>query len=953
MSALLMLLSLSAAAFAPDARVHTGSEPALIRRFDPVQQEALRRSDAWRSFRAGVGEGWVARFSEATGLPIRAFGPPIPLAATGTAAELDRSLRAVLSQGAAGLVGVPWSSLRLGHAQWVEAKQAWIVRYDQVLATPADPAGGGLRPSAGDFGPALSYGQATVYGGALHVWVQGGAITSLSAQTFPEAEGMALTPRLSREAARQIAQRRGPDTRASAAVGEVLVALPVETALGVELRLCWMVRTTVGGALPARYVSFVDAETGRLWNVHNEVRYLTGQLLGRHPTRMTTDPTEDSALSFLRVTGSGGGSADTDVDGNFSVSGGTASARLRDGVFFEVDNRGGSDASFSWSDTTAVWTTSNASQAELSSYAFLSHVRELWDPYVGDTGYTTERMTSSVNIDDVCNAYYDGSLNFFRSGSGCNNTGELLDVNFHEWGHGMHAYAANTFSVDGSVGEGAADTVAFLFTDDAVMARGFMTDGSGIREVSANRVYPDDLIGEVHEDGLIFGGGGWDLWGLLREELGEEAALARMQLLLVDALRTNPTLGDSYDAYLFADDDNGDLSDGTPNQCAIIEAWALHGLGPGGGTGGLVALEHEAIGDQPEGLSSYPLTAEVLNLAPGCVEADLSAAQLFYSVDGGDWISAPLSLSGGIVEGAIPGQPAGSLVSYYIEGTAGSSTASSPAGGVITPFSFVVGELTPLWCSDFEDDDAGFTSALLAGEDIEGANDWQWDAPRGEGGDPARAASGRRVWGTDLAPDRNWNGQYQDDRHTRLSSPPIDISGYERVVLQYNRWLQVEDGVFDQANILANDTLVWTNYATRASDGGKHHLDAVWTAHNVLLPTDEAEISLAWEIVSDGGLTFGGWTIDDVCVYGIAAVPGGADDGGDDGVDDGSDDGAVDSGQPGGPTVDDTGAAFGADGLPDDQKVSACACATGRQGPLGAALPVVLVAGLAMLRRRR
>lgn len=951
MSAVLLLLSLTASAFAPDARVHTGSEPTLIRRFDPVQQEALRRSEGWRGFRSGVGAGWVARFSEHTGLPARAFGPPIPLAEAGSEASVDRSVRAALGQSSAGVIGVPWSSLRLGHAQWVPSKQAWILRYDQVLPVAADPAGGALRPEVGDFGAALAHGQATVYGGALHVWVQDGAITSFSAQTFPEAEagGLSLAPRLSRAAAREIAQRRGPDPRPSSAEGEVLIVLPVETALGVELRLCWQVRTTVGGTLPARYVSFVDAETGRLWNVHNEVRYLSGELLGRHPTRATTDPLIDSPLAFLRVSGSGGGSDDTDLDGVFDVSGESASARLRDGVFFDVDNRGGSDAAFSWSDSSAVWTTSDASQAELSSYVFLNAVRLLWDPFIGDTDYSTERMSSSVNINDVCNAYYDGNVNFFRAGSGCNNTGELLDVNFHEWGHGLHAYAAGTFSVDGSVGEGAADTVAFLYTADSVMARGFMTDGSGIREVASNRVYPDDVVDQVHTDGLIFGGGGWDLWGLLRAELGDAAALPLMQRLLVDGLRTNPGLADAYDAYLFADDDNGDLSDGTPNQCALIEAWALHGLGPGGGSGGLLALDHDALDDQPEGLSSYPLSAEVLNLAPGCLDSSLSEATVVYSVDGGDWARAPLSVSGDRVEGAIPAQPAGSVVSYYLEGVGGTATTASPVGGEITPYTFVVGELSLLWCSDFEDDDAGFTSALLAGEDIEGANDWQWDGPRGQGGDPSRAFSGRRVWGTDLAPDRNWNGQYQDDRHTRLSSPPIDVSGYGRVVLQYQRWLQVEDGVYDQANILANEALVWTNFASRASDGSKHHLDAAWNRHSVVLPVDSGELSLAWEIVSDGGLTFGGWNIDDVCVYGVVGSTGGADGGADGGVDGAADGGDVD----GEPTVDDTGAAFDADGLPDDQKVSACACAAGSPGPLGAALPVAVVAGLSLLRRRR
>ena len=46
----------------------------------------------------------------------------------------------------------------------------------------------------------------------------------------------------------------------------------------------------------------------------------------------------------------------------------------------------------------------------------------------------------------------------------------------------------------------------------------------------------------------------------------------------------------------------------------------------------------------------------------------------------------------------------------------------------------------------------------------------------------------------------------------------------------------------------------------------------------ILLPTSGSEqVSFGWEIISDGGLEFGGWTVDDVCVYGVV-VPESQDD---------------------------------------------------------------------------
>ncbi|MBL8618254.1 MAG: hypothetical protein JNM72_21755 [Deltaproteobacteria bacterium] len=940
-----LVFSPSAQAFAPAEGVHTGSDPRLVIRIDPVQQARLRHQPSWLAFLDGPGEGWVARFSPFTGLPLRAFGPPIPLQPARDGAGVAAAVQAALAD-SPGVVGVPWAQLRLGRADWIEAEQAWILRFDQVVPGQADPPTGALRPQVADFGPALSHGQPAVWGGALHVIVRNNAIVSLQAATFPGAAALPLAPALDRAAARAIAQRQGPDQRPSTAQGEVLGLLPVEDDGAVALRPVWLVRTTVSGSMPARYLSFVDAETGALHAVTNEVRYLTGTLSGAAPPRMPSEAAVSHPLPFLTVRGSGGGSDTTDEDGAFSVSG-DASARLRDGQYFSVDNQDGDDASLSWSSADVLWGTSNATQAELSSYIYLNEVRALWGALADDSGYTVDRMSSNVNLNDVCNAYYDGNVNFYLAGSGCNNTGELLDVNYHEWGHGLHAYAAGTWRVDGSVGEGAADTVAFISTKDSVMARGFMTDGSGIREVSRDRVYPDDLNGSVHDEGLIFGGGGWDLMTLLQERDGEDAAEDTMRALLWGALTTNPALADGYDAYVFADDDNGDLSDGTPNQCLIVDAFAAHGLGPGGGDGGLLALRHVGLENQSPAAASYPVSALIESLAPTCASAEVSAAEVVFSTDRGEtWQRAPLTLSGGSLEGAIPAQPAGSVVEYYIEAAPaeGGEPTQAPLGGVRNPLSFVVGELTPIWCSDFEADDAGFTSALISGEDIDGANDWHWDRPKGTGDDPDGAFSGRYAWGNDLAPEDNWDGLYQDNRHNRLSSPPIPTAGHDRVVVQFRRWLNVEDGVYDQANVLANEELVWSNHSSTAADGEQHHLDTQWALHSLLVEAPGAELTLGWEIVSDGGLTFGGWTIDDVCVYALAP-PSVVDDTG----------AVTDEEDPAdpGPDTDAEGDSDAVGAFDDEGKATACGCASQPGAPVGGGLVALGAGALALLRRRR
>jgi hypothetical protein len=58
-----------------------------------------------------------------------------------------------------------------------------------------------------------------------------------------------------------------------------------------------------------------------------------------------------------------------------------------------------------------------------------------WLP--GNT-WLQSRLTTNVNINNTCNAFWSGgTINFYRSGGGCRNTGELAGVFDHEWGHGL------------------------------------------------------------------------------------------------------------------------------------------------------------------------------------------------------------------------------------------------------------------------------------------------------------------------------------------------------------------------------------------------------------------------------------------------------------------------------------------------------------------------------------
>ena len=368
------------------------------------------------------------------------------------------------------------------------------------------------------------------------------------------------------------------------------------------------------------------------------------------------------------------------------------------------------------------------------------------------------------------------------------------------------------------------------------------------------------------------------MWPELEEEYGDpDLAYDALMNIFVQGLRSGPDIASSYDAFLFADDDNGDLSDGTPHECALVDAFGEHGLGPKG-EGGFFRLSHIPLENAEPNEDSYPIDADLSMFSQTCADASPESVSIHYSLDDGEsWAQESLSLTNMDISGVLSRQQEGSIVQYYLSLTDDQGRSIQlPSRGTINPFTFYVGSLEEINCNDFEENDGGYTHELISGRNQEGADDWMWNVPVGSGGDPDYAASGDKVWGNDLGGEHNgelYNGEYQNDKHNRLTTPDYDVSNYDEVLLVYKRWLHVEDGYYDKAQILANGEVVWTNHESRYEVGDEHHRDMQWQQHVVRIPASELEtLNFSWEIISDAGLSMGGWTIDDVCVYGVPTI---------------------------------------------------------------------------------
>ena len=908
----LYMLMLPAFALQPDGAPFIGHEPDRIHRFHKEQQARLRAGAPWTEFVEGPGVGWLGRFDERTGLPLAAWGPSVPVDDLETVEDAESAVREFFARSPS-VLGVSLSDLRLGRSGHDTTTDTWYVQLDQVLPGSDIP----------------------VWRGTVDAVIKKNQIIFFSVNTVPDLSYVDADPGVTKADAIRTATAQGPAGNAvHSAERASLTVLPLEVASALDARLAWQVKSSTSTPR-GEWVSFVDAQTGEILSVHNEVRFLTGEVHAEHDVRTPNGEMMESPMRWMRIQGDGEATY-TDEDGVWSLEGEEAPSGDLVGEYVRIRNQGGANADIEGLTDDTLLTEEDADQAELSAFVFQSQIRQWAMLYAPEIPLTDTRIDVYVNVDETCNAYFDGSINLMRAGSGCRNTGRIADVNYHEWGHGFHYYSLLSGEFDGAMSEGIADAVSMLNTGDPIIAPGFFNSGYAIRELETNRVYPDDIVNEVHTDGLIFGGAVWDLVNVLADEMGEEEAYDKVSRLLAAAIKSGPTLPEAFDAFIVADDDNGDLSDGTPNSCSIIEAFSQHGLGPGGGGGALVVLDHTPP-TAAEPASDIDLSLSALNLAPECVDVALEDAAVHYSTDGGSsWETLALSGDMDSLTGSLPAQTEGTVVSYYFTLSAeGLASSRAPRGGEINPYTVYVGGLTEIYCEDFEGSDGGFTHELVAGQNEEGADDWMWGTPIGLGGDPDFAFLGNKVWGNDLGGGQ-YNGEYQNEKHNRLSSVEIDVGDAEQLVLQYRRWLNVEDGYYDQANILANGVEVWTNHGTVEAVGDEHHRDDQWMLHAVPIEADgSGMLTLSWEVITDRGLTMGGWNIDDVCVY-ARDMPSPEDPG-----ESGEDEGGVEAYEA--PAV--SGGKIA--GPP-----SGCACSTGSQGGHFGWL-AVLLGGLITAARRK
>jgi len=181
-------------------------------------------------------------------------------------------------------------------------------------------------------------------------------------------------------------------------------------------------------------------------------------------------------------------------------------------------------------------------------------------------------LPTKVNINASCNAFWNGSsINFFRAGGGCPNMA-YSDVVLHEYGHGIDASKGGI--LDGGYSEGFGDSMAILGTRQPCVGRDFFGAGSCLRLAKDVNLWPPVPGEDVHSVGKRYMQFVWQLVQELKKSNSEDESFQIAAHLDLAEAAANPiSIPDAVRLSFIADDDDGDLSNGTPH-CTELAAAA-------------------------------------------------------------------------------------------------------------------------------------------------------------------------------------------------------------------------------------------------------------------------------------------------------------------------------------------------------------------------------------------
>ena len=752
--------------------------------------------DAFTTARSILGSGWKAQLDRRTGHVHMAYGGELFLSsgvADENAARLAVRDFLALNED---LLGTNSGNMEFRNVARHNGKYA--VHYRQVV----------------DGVPVWRTSAFTVLG-------ENGRVMAFGSDFFPQGHEVPARPQLSgADAVAGAAQSLDASPRTDLPILTDLFLVPSADGELMTLQPAW--RTVFQTDDPAgRWETFVHAVTGEILSRQNLMHTVnvTGHVEADVQVPGACDGHSIRNLPNQQVNVSGGNNDVTDANGDFDITHGgtsnvTVTAQLL-GPFINVNRFSGlgADASFSGTATpgtpyTLAWNGVNSRQDERDTFinGNISHdFIQAVDPTFTQLDYSMPTVVGRTDIYCPGNAWWDGTaINFCEAGSGYGNTGELGNVVYHEYGHGItqEVYGRNGASEPpGGLHEGNSDVMANFNDRQPIIGLGFYSGNctSGIRNSDNGFQYPAYDENGGHTAGQCIAGVHWDAW---------QSMLASMPQVDADAaawsswhfgrdMGTPYTFPDQVLWTFIADDDDANLDNGTPNHDHLCIGATNHGFTCPEILVGVI-ITHTKLGHTTDGTAGFDVVADIVSTAAAL---DPSELKVHYRVNGGSFASILMTGTGNPDEfvGHIPSiADQASTVDYYIAamdvlGNSRTSPSNAPAGF----YSFDVAYAY----DDLESGASGWTAGVAGDNATTGQ--WVLVDPIGTQAQPeddSTPSPGVNAFITGQCSGPNCSGGCTlgcndvDGGSTTLLSPVYDMSGATNVRVRFDRWFSNDTG---------------------------------------------------------------------------------------------------------------------------------------------------------------
>lgn len=591
----------------------------------------------WERFRAAHGTEWRVHLDRRSGAPLLAEGKGIPWAVPegATVDSIATSLRTFIA-GNRALLLADDAELELdADASGLLTEDVWQITFRRVVA--------GIPVAGERYLFTIGHGNLISFGTPRWSRIDANPSPDIDSPAAIErlSAYMGLTPKDAKEIVEKPMLEFVPLRAAGPPTGAGHGPYAGSLGSGYASALVWRVAVRVAGE-PGTWLALVDAHTGAIRSFLDDNKYAEAKG-GIYPISDDQNcpdgceqPNYPMPFADIDIGGNGQNASSTGV---FSCTpGGSVATTTLGGTYFKVNDTCGPTVQSVACDTDldlqgsggidcAVPPGASAgnTHAARSSYYHLNRIAEHARTWLPTRTWLTTQVTDNVNLNQTCNAYWNGnSVNFFKSGNGCSNTGEIAGVFLHEWGHGLDQ---NDGGGSENPGEAYADITAFMSTHVSCVGRGFFQFGNcggygdaclsctGIRDqdwaqhASSTPATPAGFLAthcpggggpcgkEVHCESYVSAEALWDLATRDLPAMGLDPATAWN---LADKLWYKSRLFSGGNAYNCAlpssdgcsasswfqkirtiDDNDSNLTNGTPHAAAIFAAFDRHKIACG------------------------------------------------------------------------------------------------------------------------------------------------------------------------------------------------------------------------------------------------------------------------------------------------------------------------------------------------------------------------------------